>query len=88
MQWCAGTVIKVSNGRNLKQGTRHCRKDKDVEFLCEGSNEEISTSAIEIKKYVFNSYVEHSWRVIFDVLWSNTPLQSTCDTKEKETRRN
>ena len=69
--------------QNLKQGDRHHRKDRAVEVLWENGNEEISTSVVEIKKHVFNGHVEHSWCIVFDVPWSNMPLQSACDAKEK-----
>ena len=83
MEWWTGTAIEVSNGHNLKQGTRHYCKDRAVEVLWEDSNEEISAPVVEIKKSVFNSYVDHSWRMVFDVPWSNITLQSSCNAKEK-----
>ena len=40
--------------------------------------EEISSSIFTLKKTFFNSYVEHGWRLYFDVSWSNIPLQTAC----------
>ena len=67
MEWFTVTAIEVTNEHNLKQGTRHYRKDRTFEVLWEDNNEEISVSMIEIKKYVCNSHAENSWRMVFDV---------------------
>ena len=37
---------------------------------------------MEIKKSVFNSYIEYSWHLLFDVEWSNKPLQDAWDARE------
>ena len=63
VEWSIGTVIEVSTGDNLYQGCRTHRKDGAVEVewdANEANEEDISTSIIEIKKSVFNIYVEHS----------------------------
>ena len=85
LEWSIGTVLEVSDGNNLFQGCRPYRKDGAVEVQWganEINNEDVSTSIVEVKKSVFNSYVEHSWRLFFDIEWSNKPLQDAWDAKE------
>ena len=48
----------------------------------EANNEDVSVSIIEIKKSVFNSYVEHSQQLFFDIEWSNKLLQDAQNAKE------
>jgi hypothetical protein len=70
MEWSTGTVLEVSNGSNLYQGCRAYCKDGAVEVQWnanEENNKETSTSIIEIKTSVFNSYVEHSWCMLLNV---------------------
>ena len=87
MEWCAGKVVNLSNGKNLRQGASFYWKNGAAEVECDSnadSSEEVSTSVVEIKKSLFNAYVENAWRLESCVAWINKPLQLACDTKEKD----
>ena len=60
IEWCAGSVSKVSNGTNLRntgKGSKFCRKGGAVEVQWDGDpsiDEDFSYSIVEIKKTLFN----------------------------------
>ena len=67
-------MLEVSNGDNLYQGCRPHRKDCAMEIELDankGNDEDIGTYIVKIKKSVFNTYAEHSWRLLFDFEWEN-----------------
>ena len=85
MEWSVGTALEVSTGDNHYLGCRLHRKDRAVEDewdVHEANDADVSTSIVEIKKSLFNAYVKDPWRLLFDVEWSNKPLQDAWDAKE------
>ena len=75
--WCAGTSIEVSNGHDFTQVTKYYRKNGAVKFAWDYNkvdNFEVPSSVVEINKSAFNSHVKNSWRMMYDVPWSNFPL--------------
>ena len=55
LEWCAGTVITISNGDNLFRGNRPCRKHSAIEVLWDANdnmNKEASSSVVEIRKNI------------------------------------
>ena len=89
IEWCNGTVHKVSNGNNLRNttnGSKHYKKGGAVEVKWDADaskNEDVSYSIVQIKKTLFNCYDEFGWRLFFDVPWNSIPLQMACKAKEK-----
>ena len=79
-QWCTGTVVAVSNGRNLNNDKgKYYSKGAAVDIQWHADSdkgEEISFSVIRIKKTLFNCYDEFGWRMYFDVEWNNIALQA------------
>ena len=74
---CAGKVITLSNGNNLRQGASFYRKNGSAEIECNSNadvNEEVSASMVEIKKSLFIAYVKHKWKLDLGVARSNNPL--------------
>ena len=51
-------------------------------------NEEVTASLAEIKKILFNTNVEHAWRICLGVGWGNKALQLASDTREKDEDEN
>lgn len=45
-------------------------------------------SVVEIKKILFNDYVEHAWRLYLGVAWSKKTLKLACDAREKDDDEN
>ena len=91
MEWCANRVKCISYGKNLRNdagnGPKYYRKGGavDIEQFSNGHNEEeVSTSAMEIKKTNFNRHVEHSWRMFFDIELNNKMIQSKLNVFENE----
>ena len=84
LEWYIGTVIKLSTGDSLYQGVKPYRKNAAVKVKWESNADyDSSTSIVEIKKSMFNVYVEHSWRLFFDVEWSNKLLQLAWERQEQ-----
>ena len=86
MEWCKGTVKRVSDGTNLRNasgsGPKFYKKGCAIEIEChahEEKGEKISYSIEEINKSLFNCYVESGWRLFFNVRWNNKLLQSRCN---------
>ena len=92
MEWCTGITTRVSDGANLRNksgsGPDFYRKGGAVEIeWCanEDRGEEISYSIVEIKKKLFNSYVESRQRLYFlFVEWNNILLQSKFDLENND----
>jgi len=64
MEWCNGTITKISTGNNLRntgKGLKFCKKGGAVEVQWDADiskREEVSYSIVEIKKSSFNKYIE------------------------------
>ena len=78
MEWGTRTITRVSDSANLRNtnatGPKFYRKGGAMEvewFEDEANGEEISYSIVEIKKTLFNSYVNIGWRLFFDAEWNN-----------------
>ena len=92
MEWHTRTITKVSGGANLRNasssGPKFYRKGGAVEFeWCsnEDKGEEVSYSIVEIKKKLFNSYVESGQRLCFLFMqWNNKLLQSKFDLENND----
>ena len=92
MEWHTRTITKVSGGANLRNtsssGPKLYHKVGAVRFeWCsnEDKGEEVSYSIVEIKKKLFNSYVESGWRLYFLYMqWNNKLLQSKFDFKNND----
>ena len=85
MQW-TGTVTKVNDGTNLLNDKgRNYGKGKAAEVQWHADDdkgEEISFYVVQIKKSVFNCYVEFGKRMFFDGAWNNLALQDALDDEE------
>ena len=90
IEWCTGTVVRLSDGSNLRnttgKGPKYHRKGSAVEIKWhadEEKGEEVSYSVVEIKKTMFNCYADTGWRLFFNVRWNNKMLQSKYNIKNK-----
>ena len=73
-------MITISTEDNLYQGYKPYYEDCNAEVQQDANkanNKDTSASIIEIKKSVFNTYVEQSQYLLFDIEQSNKLLQDT-----------
>ena len=91
MEWCTGKITRIGNGSNMRNnsgfGPKFYRKGgaAEIEWVAdESKNEDVSYAIVKIDKKDFNTYVEHGWRLHFDVPWSNVPLQERICESSKE----
>ena len=85
-EWYTGTVNEVCNGSNFlnETGSYH-RKVNAFETQWHADSdkgEQINFSIVNLKKTLFNSYVEYGWGLCFDSSWSNIPFQTVCQDED------
>ena len=83
IEWCTYAITKISSVNNLlnticddpkcheKDGAVEAKVNDDA-----NKDEDATYSVIVIKITKFNKYVEHGWRLHFDVEWNNKMIQS------------
>ena len=92
IEWCTGTIKRLSEGNNLRNttGTRpkFYRKGNVVKIKQldnEANGEEVSTSIVEIKKKKFNCYIEYGWYMYYHIQQNNKILQYKFHIGESNT---
>ena len=78
LEWRAGTIATVSNGRNLQNGNRRCRKLGAAEVRWNDNDItgcEEHCVVVDFQRTRFNSYEEHGWRLFFDAPWNTNPCK-------------
>ena len=82
-EWCTGTIVRVSNGKNLETpiptGPKYYRKGGAAEVRWDANldnGESESYAIVTMHKTLFNVYKVNGWRLFFDIPWSHKPLGS------------
>ena len=77
LEWCTGTVTRVSDGKNIRtmgnEKNKFYKKGGAVEIQWhadESKGEDISYSIVTTCKGNFNKNIETSWRLYFNVPWN------------------
>ena len=61
LEWCVGTIATLSASKSSYQGVKPHQKKTAVEVKWDSNaHEDSSTSAVEVKKSMFNMHVKHS----------------------------
>jgi len=81
LEWCDGTVIQVSNGKNLRNDEgKFLRKDAGAMIRWNENDErdeEVSESCVTLLKKNFNKKEEGGWRLFFNVSLTDVDAYAT-----------